>query len=84
MPKKPFKNTKMECLCKSNSRFKLFQNLKELVSNGPNPLDLLFKSCHWYDRSKKTSTSPVIPINGKYFKRKYGNTVIYINIECNG
>ena len=60
-----FKNTKMECLCTSNSRFKIFQSLKELVANGPNPLDLLFKSCHWYNRANKKSSSPVIPINGQ-------------------
>lgn len=65
-PKKPFKHTKMECKCTSNSRFKVFKNLKELIQNGPKPMDLLFKSCSWYDASNKKSKSAVIPINGKF------------------
>ena len=64
-PKKPFKHTKMECKCTSNSRFKVFKNLKELIQNGPKPMDLLFKSCSWYDASNKKSKTAVIPINGK-------------------
>jgi len=62
-PKKPFKHTKMECKCTSNSRFKVFKNLKELIQNGPKPMDLLFKSCSWYDASNKKSNTAVIPIN---------------------
>ena len=65
-PKKPFKHTKMECKCTSNSRFKVFKNLKELIQNGPKPMDLLFKSCSWYDASNKKSKTAVIPINGMF------------------
>ena len=63
-PKPPFKAPKMSCVCGSNARFNHFSNLQSLLQNGPNVTQLLFKSCHWYNLQKKTST-PVMPINGK-------------------
>jgi len=61
-PKPPFKAPKMSCVCGSNARFNHFSNLQSLLQNGPNVTQLLFKSCHWYNLQKKTST-PVMPIN---------------------
>ena len=62
--KKPFTNSKMQCLCTSvgRAKFKIFASLQGLISQ-TNPLKFLRKQCHWYDRTSSRNGDPVNPLD---------------------